>query len=184
MKYAIIALLLSVTISIHAQSDINLGGGYFGHTLSHPGVVLEAEIVSTMSTNAALLARAGLGIYTHPRHDVGAFLEVDYGIRRQFQSGLFLEETIGLGVLASWLNSDGVYAVADDGTVAAAGRRNPVDLMPSVSVGIGYNYVDSSSVSNLIWVRPKLYWRFPHKRTSTFVPVIQVGITRTIGSLE
>jgi hypothetical protein len=182
MRYTIIALLLlGLTISAAAQVQMNIGAGYFGHTLTHPGVVLEAEIAGTNSPGVSLFGRTDLGGYTHPRHDAGIFLDMSFGMRREFKSGLFLEESIGLGVLESFVNSDGVYSVDDSGAVSAASRRNPLDLMPSISLGIGYNLTRHSSQSLLIWVRPKIFWQFPDRSISTtYVPVLQVGVTRAI----
>ena len=43
MKYTIIVLFLTVVSVALVQADLNLGGGYFAHVLSHPGFLVEAE---------------------------------------------------------------------------------------------------------------------------------------------
>lgn len=180
MKYTIIVLFLTVVSVALVQADLNLGGGYFAHVLSHPGFLVEAEVESTGSTGVSLLARAGLGAYVQPRYHAGMLIDASTGMRREFDSGLFIEETIGFGVLLSALNSEGVYTVADDGTVSEAGRMNPIDLTASAGIGIGFRFPTKSGASLLVWARPKIFWQFPHKHTSTFNPILQVGVSRSV----
>ena len=53
--------------------------------------------------------------------------------------------------------------------------------MPSLTLGIGYNLTDKSeNTSNLIWLRPKLSWEYPHKTTASFSPALQIGFTHQI----
>jgi len=178
---AISACLLSLAAPVRAQQTlINAGGGYFGQTVTHPGLVLELEAERAFSEKATLPIRLDLGFYAHPRNHYGLFLDVNAGFRRYFNSGLFLEESIGVGVLETFLNSDGTFSVEDDGTVTEVSPANPPDLMPSLTVGLGYNLTQGSGKRNLIWIRPKIYWQFPHKTSSNYMMALQVGFTHTI----
>ncbi len=165
-----------------AQTNINIGGGYFGQTITHPGVVLEAELERMFSENASLPIRLDVGYFVHPRNHTGLFADLNAGFRRYYNSGLFLEEGVGIGVLQSFLHSDAVYQVDDSGNVSEASRANPVEIMPSITLGIGYNLTQGSGKQNLIWLRPKLYWQMPHKTLSTYNFAIQVGFTHTINT--
>ena len=173
-------LIISKFSISFAQTNLNVGGGYFGHTITHPGVVLEFEIEKRYSEKASLPLRVDLGFYSHPRNHYGLFLDFNFGFRQYFKSGLFLEESIGIGILETILNSDGVYEVDQEGTVSKASRFNEPDLMPSITFGIGYNLTKGSEKQNLIWLRPKIFWQYPHKTTSTFNPALQFGFTHQL----
>jgi hypothetical protein len=129
--------------------------------------------------NLTLPLRVDFGLFNHTRNHTGIFLDVNYGFRRKFKSGLFLEESIGVGVLQSILNSDGVYEVNDEGEVSDGSRLTTLDFMPSVTLGIGYDVSKDTENQNLIWFRPKLYWQLPHKTTSTYNFALQFGFTHT-----
>lgn len=172
--------IISFLGTTEAQTNINIGAGYFGHTVTHPGVVLEFEIEKMYSEKASLPIRVDLGFYSHPRNHNGLFLDINAGFRQYFKSGFFLEESIGIGVLGSILNSDGVYKVNDEDEILEASRFNKPDLIPSITFGIGYNLSKQSNKQSLIWLRPKIFWQYPHKTTSTFNPVIQFGFTHTL----
>jgi len=178
--YCTLTVLIALSGASHAQTNMNIGGGYFGHTLTHPGIVLEFELEKMFSEKASMPLRLDAGFYSHPRNHYGLFVDLNFGFRRYFKSGLFLEESIGIGVLEAIINSDGVYSVDDNGNVSEASRFNPPDLVPSITLGIGYNLTKNSGRQNLVWFRPKIYWQYPHKTSSTFNPAIQVGFTHTI----
>lgn len=177
----IIGIFISIA-GINAQTHLNIGGGYFGQNITYPGFVLEAEMEQMFSENASIPVRLDLGFNFHPRHSTSLFLDLNIGFRRYFKSGLFLEESIGIGVLKTYVQSDAVYKVDDSGNVSEASRANPVDFMPSLTLGIGYNLTQGSGKQNLIWLRPKVYWQVPHKTLSTYNFALQVGFTHTIKS--
>lgn len=178
----ITALLLACAVSSFAQTLTKVGGGYYGQMATHPGFVLEFEKEQVFSEKASIPVRIDLGYYVHKRNHNGLFVDINYGFRRYFKSGLFLEESIGFGVLFSTLNSDGVYAVDDNGTVSEVSRVNQPDLMASITLGIGYDLSRNSDSKNLVWLRPRLVWQFPHKLSSLYTPCVSLGYTHTIQS--
>ncbi len=177
---SIVFVLGLYAMSAGAQTRLNLGGGYFGQTLSHPGVVLEFELEHSYSERASVPVRFDLGAYVHPRYHTGLFLDANVGFRQYFRSGLFVEEGIGAGILESWVHSDQVYMVDDAGSVTETSRINPPDFMPSLTLGLGYNLTRDSEKGNLIWLRPKIYWQVPYKNSSTYNFALQVGFTHTL----
>lgn len=179
----IISLALAFAVTgMNAQKQMNVGGGYFGHTFTHPGIVLEAELEHMFSEGASLPLYASLGAYVHPRNHYGTFLEVGAGFRQYFKSGLFFEERIGVGLLQTFLHSDAVYEVDDSGQVREGSRVNQVDFMPSVSLGLGYNLSHNKEGQNLIWLRPKLYYQMPYKTSANYHLALQLGFTHTLRS--
>jgi hypothetical protein len=182
--YISILLIHMAIMGLDAQRHVNIGGGYFGQTITYPGLVLEVEMEHMFSERTSLPLRMDVGFYVHPRQSTGVFLDLNAGFRRYFKSGLFLEESVGLGLLQSFLHSDAVYAVDDSGNVSETSRSNPPEFMPSVTFGVGYNLTQGSGKQNLIWLRPKLYWQVPHKTVSAFNFALQVGFTHTISTRQ
>ena len=181
MKHiALYLLFVLFSINGFAQHNINIGAGYFGHTLTYPGLVAEFELEKTISEQVSLPIRADIGFYHHTRYHTGIFLDVNVGHRRYYQSGWFYEQSIGVGVLASVLNSDGVYKVDEEGQVSDASRLNPIEFMPSITLGGGYDLSKEQNRRKLIWLRPKVFWQYPHKNASTFNVALQLGFTHTI----
>ncbi len=182
-RYIIVSLVLALAINgVKAQRHLNVGGGYFGHTLTHPGLVLEAEWERMYSEGASLPLYVGLGAYIHPRNHYGVFLEAGAGFRQYLPSGLFFEERMGLGMLQTFLHSDGVYEVDDSGQVSEGSRVNSPDFMPSLSLGLGYNFSQGEGRQNLLWLRPKLYFQMPHKTFANYHLALQLGFTHTLRS--
>jgi hypothetical protein len=182
-RFIIFNLLLVLAASgTFAQRHFNVGGGYFGHTLTHPGLVVEVEWEQMYTEKASLPLFVGAGAYLHPRNHYGVFLEAGAGLRQYLPSGLFFEERMGLGVLQTFLHSDAVYEVDESGQVNEGSRSNQPDFMPSVSLGLGYNFSQGEGKQNLLWIRPKLYFQMPHKTFSNYHLALQVGYTFTLRS--
>ena len=180
--YITIIVLITAAYNTYAQSNFNVGAGYFGHTASYPGIVLEAEWETNFTPKASLPLRIDVGFYVHKRYHTGIFADVNYGFRQYFKSGIYLEESIGVGVLAAFLSNDGTYEVSETGELSEVSNFSSVDFMPSITLGIGYNLTKEKERSNIIWVRPKLFWQYPHKTTSTYNGAVQIGYSRTISS--
>lgn len=180
--YITLVVLIIATYSTQAQRNFNVGAGYFGHTLTYPGLVLEAEWESAFEGKAALPLRINLGFFNHKRNSTGIFADVNYGFRQYFKSGIFLEESIGVGALVSLLNNDATYQVTESGEVIEVSNFSTVDFMPSVSFGLGYKFSSEKIGANAVWLRPKVFWQLPHKSNSTYNAAVQVGFSHTIST--
>jgi hypothetical protein len=180
--YIVIILIVAGFSSAIGQSKFNIGGGYFGHTASYPGIVIEAEWESIVTEKASIPLRVDLGMYFHKRYHTGVFADVNYGFRQYLKSGFYLEESVGVGVLMSFLSNDATYEVTDAGEVNEISGFSTVDFMPSITLGVGYNVTKNRDVANYVWLRPKLFWQYPHKTTSTYNAAVQVGYTHTLSS--
>jgi hypothetical protein len=181
MKRILVAILIVLAGAAYAQTNLNVSGGYFGHMLSHPGVTFGAELERANEIGQALVTRLDVSGYNHPRNHAGLAIQAGVGLRREFPFGLFIEESVGIGLLVSALNSDEVYTVADDGQVGTAAKLNPVDLEGSLSVAVGYDFSSGPS-SFLVWIRPTIMWQYPHMRNSNFAPILQAGFTKTVAT--
>jgi hypothetical protein len=173
----LVVLFIGWFQSSNAQLNTKIGVGYFGNMITYPGLVLEYELEQQHSQWASTPFRINLGFYHHPRYQDGIFADINYGFRRYYKSNLFLEEGIGIGLLQSRLNSDGVYKVDDFGNITESSRWNTMDFMPSLTLGIGYRWTNPSGKKITIWIREKIFWQYPHKNTSVYSPVTQVGVS-------
>ena len=182
MKKNITIAIMLVVAAINftfAQNRINIGAGYFGHTITHKGLVLEAEYEKLYSEKATLPIRLDLGFYNHLRNHTGIFLDFNAGYRRYFKSGLVLEESIGFGVLQTILN-DPTFSVDDQNNVKKVSGLNQIDVIPSLTLGVGYNLSRKKETLNMIWFRPKLFWQYPQKKSMVFGAALQVGFTHSL----
>lgn len=182
MKYLLIITINLFLLSneLKAQTNMNVGGGYYGQTATHSGFVLEFGLEQVHSEKVTTPFRVDFGFFHHPRNHNGLFADANYGFRYKFKSGLYLEESLGAGILMSFLNSDGIYEVDDNGNVSEGSRFSTLDFMPSITLGLGY-YIDKNGENkNHFWFRPKLYWQYPHKTTSTYNFVLQLGFTHKL----
>lgn len=176
MKRILLITIISIfTTGLMAQNQKIIGAGYFGNTVTYSGLVFEYEFNMVQNEKVSLPLRINSGFYVHKRYNTGVFAELSFGHRRQFKSGIFLEQYIGVGLIATFLNSDAVYSVDSQGNVAETSGYVATDFMPSLTLGIGYNLSKNTDKIKLLWLRPKIFWQYPHKTSSFYTPAIQIG---------
>lgn len=181
MVGAVVGLLFLLSYSsVQAQKSLNLGLGYFGETATHPGLVAHLEVEKSQSKKVSTLFRADLGAYVHPRNHTGVFADVHAGLRRYRSSGIFTEQYLGLGTMLSFLNGDGVFQRDENGNIRRVSSFANLDIMPSVTLGIGYNFNQDSDGANLIYFRPKVFWQLPFNNLALPHFALQVGFIHRI----
>lgn len=181
MVGARLSLLFLLTYSsVYAQKNLNLGLGYFGETATHPGLVAHLEVEKSQSKKVSTLFRTDVGAYVHARNHVGAFVDVHAGLRRYRPSGIFTEQYLGLGTMLSFLNGDGVFQRDENGNIRRASSFANLDIMPSVTLGIGYNFSQDSGSANLLYLRPKVFWQLPFNNLALPHFALQVGFIHRI----
>ena len=179
--WSILSVLLFLsTSSLMAQKNLNLGLGYFGETATHPGLVAHLELERTQSKKVSTLFRADLGAYVHARNHTGVFMDVHAGLRRYRNSGFFTEQYLGLGTLLSFYNGDGVFQRDDNGNIRRASAFANLDIMPSVTLGVGYNLSKDAASANLLYFRPKVFWQLPFNNLALPHLALQVGFIHRI----
>lgn len=173
----IIAALAGIHLAANGQTRLNAGFAYYGENLSHPGAVLEFEYEHFTAEGFSLPLRADLGFHVNP--DYNAFtIDIHKGFRKYFKSGLFLEQSLGAGVIAKSYKTD--YWYVDDYTQVVAHGNKPVwGFMPSVTVGAGYNISKEKEGSDLLWIRPKFYWDLGIRGLHLPYWALQIGFTHT-----
>jgi hypothetical protein len=108
------------------------------------------------------------------------FSEIGIGQRLNFRSGLLLEQSIGIGYLHTLLNGGPVYEVKDNGVVSKSSNSGRSHLMPSVSLGFGWNVARSEKLPLLLFVRPKVFWQYPFNGYALPHLALQAGVTKSI----
>jgi hypothetical protein len=182
-KISLSVLILLIFTFRGAGQGIKIGGGYFGETISHPGIVGEIESERLFTDQIGLSTRFDLGFYHHPGNSDVLFADISYGFRRYFKSGLFMEQSFGIGTMASYYNED-VWHIDPNGNAVKVSRFGNFDLMPSVSAGMGYVLNRHTSNLKLFWLRPKIFWQLPFNNKALPHIAIQAGFTFTLNRNE
>ena len=176
----ILVLLAGIIIAAGAQTRLNAGIGYYGEKGAHPGIVLEFEYEHFRAPGFSLPLRANAGFHSNP--DYNAFtLDIHQGIRRYFKSGLFVEQSIGAGLITKSYKTN--YWYTDEfGNAVAHGNGAVWGFMPSVTLGAGYNLSHNREGSDLVWIRPKFYWDLGFRGLNLPYWALQIGFTHTFKS--
>jgi hypothetical protein len=179
MKKSLLILLALLGLQIHAeaQTRLNAGIGYFGENLTNPGFVMEFEYEKMHTDDFSLPLRGDLGYHSTP--DYHAFtIDIHKGFRKYFESGLFLEQSVGVGVITKSYKSD--YWYIDKYLIPIPhGNQAVLGFMPSVTAGAGYNFSKNDEGADLIWVRPKIYWDLGFRGLNLPYWALQIGFTHT-----
>ena len=176
-KVIISVVLLCLSIVSFSQTKLNIGGGYFGETVTYPGIVVEFEYEKFHTEKFSTPFKVNVGFYNHQRNHNALFLDLHEGFRRYFKEGKwYFEQSIGLGLMLSFYNED-VWHVDDNGNVARVSNVGNLDFMPSVTFGFGYNLTQKKKSDNYIWARPKIFWQMPFNNLAYAHLALQIGYT-------
>jgi hypothetical protein len=179
MKKSILLWAALVVIQLHttAQTRISAGAGYYGENVTNQGIVLEFEIEKFHTGSFSLPLRTDLGFHSNPDYQA-ITLDIHKGFRKYFDSGLFLEQSLGAGVITK--SYKGNYWYIDKYLRPIPhGNKAVLGFMPSATAGAGYNFSKNDEGSDLIWVRPKIYWDLGFRGLNLPYWALQIGFTHT-----
>ena len=169
--------LVAIHFQTNAQTRISAGAGYYGENVTNPGLVLEFEYEKLHTGSFSLPLRADLGFHSTP--DFNAMtIDIHKGFRKYFESGLFLEQSVGVGMIAKSFKTE-MWFIDDYGYSIAHGGNTVWGFLPSVSAGMGYNFSKKEEGADLIWIRPKVYWDLGYRGLHLPYWAIQIGFTHT-----
>lgn len=178
-KFLALACCLSFACTpLLAQKQVRLGLGWYDASLSHPGVVLELELETPPENQVSLPFRFNAGYFTDPDFRV-FFLDLHKGFRKYFRSGWLLEQSIGLGVMATYYDLDNLYYFDRYGHSIRYVEGANISIMPSVDVAIAYRFGEHD---NRIWIRPKVYWDLGLRSLAFPYAAVQVGFSYTLNA--
>ena len=172
-----ISLLLMFAFSLSASSQIKLNIGLGGNVPAGAVAGFEIEKFFTDKFSSPL------------RTDVSFFLTKDYnaltidlhkGFRKYFGFGLFVEQYVGLGAIASFYKVQSIWYYDNYGNNTRFKDGANWGIMPSVSLGIGYDLMHKKEKAHMIWVRPKLYWNMGFRGLNLPYTALQAGYTMNI----
>lgn len=174
----LLALLFGFINPIVSQTKLNLGGAYYGEAISNPGLMLEFEIEKFYTESFSLPLQIDLGYFTTSDYDV-LFLDLHKGFRKYFKSAFFVEQSFGLGVMSTFYDVESIFYLDKYSNSIRYNKGANISIMPSVSLGLGYNLTKNSETQNLIWLRPKIYWNLGFRGLHQPYTAVQAGFTHT-----
>ena len=157
-----------------------LTAAYFGETITHPGATVGLEKYLLRSRRYKLFVGANLGGYVHHRNHKALFANLQLGQRITFRSGWFLDQSVGVGYLRTFLDGE-VYAVDSDGSVEQVANTGRPHFMPSVSVGVGYDFTKKGLANLQLFLRPQVFWQMPFNNYSLLHIGLQAGLIVPFG---
>lgn len=181
MYFVLFCILVAGPGQGRAQKQINLGAGYFGAGRSAPGLVLALELEPFQSESFSSPTRLNLGYFKDPDYGV-AFLDLHKGFRKYFRSGLYLEQSVGIGLMATYYDVENLYYFDRYRNSIRFKEGANISVMPSVDLGIGYLLGDTQTSQNRIWIRPRIYWNLGFRNLAFPYAAIQAGFSHTLNA--
>lgn len=135
--------------------------GYFGETLSHVGLNVGMEYSPLRAGKYRMILATNVGGYVHRRNNTSLFVRGQWGQRVTFDSGLFVDQFMGLGYLHQFTHGGAQYEVLPNGAVVGAPNSGRPMIMPSISLGTGYDFSKENKKRPSIYLRPELFWKAP-----------------------
>jgi len=179
-KLAIIfTMILGIFAEGNAQRNFSLGGGYMGSSLNAPGFLFEVEFDKVHSEQFSIPLQLHLGLYTDKEGNNVMFTDLHRGYRLTFQNGLFVEQSFGIGVMLTSYKEYPYYN-AENGNIGFFPNGRGWDLLPSVTLGAGYNVAWKNGGAGRIWCRPKVFWKIPFDNPAQPKFALQLGYSHVI----
>lgn len=135
--------------------------GYFGETITHIGLNLGIEYYPFQTEKYQIILTSSIGGYTHIRNNTSLFIRQQWGQRITFSSGIFIDQFIGLGYLHNFTHGGQNYEVLPNGAVVETPNSGRSMIMPSVSLGTGYDFSKKTNKNIVYFLRPELFWKAP-----------------------
>ncbi|WNG33113.1 hypothetical protein F0U61_05400 [Archangium violaceum] len=148
---------------------------YFGETLVHPGLTVGTELSLVRGDVGAVVLTGNLGGYVHPRNHVGLFASAEMGGRLTAPFGLYGELLVGAGYLHSFLQGP-VYEVSRDGSVLPAADAGRPAVMPTASLGLGWDLQRNGVAPLALFTRLTLFGQFPFNQRLLPHAAVQLGV--------
>lgn len=162
-----ILLVATLLVSVRASgqgglaNDVRFTFGFFGETLTHLGLNAGIEYSPLRSGKYQMILAANVGGYVHKRNNTSLFVRGQWGQRVTFDSGLFLDQFMGLGYLHQFTHGGAQYEVLPNGSVVGTPNSGRPMVMPSLSLGTGYDFSRENEKRPSIYFRPELFWKAP-----------------------
>jgi len=164
-----------------SQTNLNLGIAYSGEGPGNAGIVGTYEIEKFQAESFSLPLRVDLGYFSTADYQVVS-LELLKGFRKYFPSGLFVEQSIGIGLMSTYYDVDNIFYYDEYANTIRYNEGANLGFMPSIDLGIGYKLNKDRKSQNMIWVRPKLFWNLGFRGLPFPYSTVQIGFSHTLNS--
>src|SRR5690554_913957 len=127
MKKQLFLFMLSCSFTLAASAQVDhaprhaVHVAYLGEMLTHPGLSIGYEKYLTDDSKFQVFMRANVGFYHHYRNNNTYMFTIETGYRRNYRSGLFLEQSLGIGYFNRQIHNDGTFAVDENGSIVGKG---------------------------------------------------------------
>ena len=180
MKKLIIFTFILSSANFCLGQTWKLGVGLQTHPETFSGVFTEIEHSNVHNPNFNTVSRLALGYRIQSEQHKAATLEVHRGFQVHFGKRFYAEQIVGLGIMYSFYSERYWYENNWYNLIYTGSKARTFDVMPSVSVGLGYRFGEETLQNNHVWIRPKVFWQLPSNNPSNPNFTMQVGYSRSI----
>jgi hypothetical protein len=181
MKKTLFILTIFVGLVFPVQAQVNdrpkqaVHVAYLGEMLTHPGMSVGYESYLSNDSRFQVFLRANVGFYHHYRNNNTYMFTLESGFRRNFASGIFLEQSLGIGYFYRKVHGDGQFAVEEDGSIVEKNALGRSFVPFLANVGIGY-HIQTKRAQISPFIRPNFYWKMPFNETPNMQMAMMAGI--------
>ena len=177
--HLLIVLFALSSVSAAGQKSISAGLGFVGESINAHGIVLEIERDKLYSEGASLPTRLNL-IFQNTEDYFTSSIDIHKGFRRNFSSGFVFEQSVGFGYIIKSYKEKSYWYRGELGENIPHGNKPVGSVLPSVTIGAGYNFSTDKGGYDYLWIRPKVYWELASRTLNTPYFSVQAGFTHTI----
>ncbi|MFY0644325.1 MAG: hypothetical protein JXR19_07645 [Bacteroidia bacterium] len=169
----IIVLLASVNLAMSQTWKAGLGIQTFSQPFA--GVFIEADYNQAENNKFETITRFSLGFRSQTIEHKSVNLEIHRGYRLRFRNSFYVEQTVGLGVMQSFYSESYWYKNDWHNLIYVGKSGRTLDVMPSVSIGLGHYFGGENGDHNHVWIRPKAFFQLPNNNPSNVNFTLQFG---------
>jgi hypothetical protein len=168
----IIAMIMALYANAIAQEKTANGtpqderfgfsAGYFGDKLRNAGYLLAWENYLATTQNFTVVGTVQFSNYFARQNFTAVAVLPRIGIRYTTHYGLALESHLGLGYLHRFYKFD-EYEVNQEGQVTTRRKASQGAAMPSIAVGLGYDFRRKTELPLLYFARGSVNYNYPNK---------------------
>lgn len=167
-KITIIFTFIFIEVFLLANSEeskwkpTNINLGYFSELVTNPGLTVGTEysLFRSKSNKNEISSDINLGFYNHERNSRAIFIDTNIGYRYTSSVGLTFQAQAGIGYIHSYLGAI-EYDVIDGNLIEKPDYGTP-GLMPSLSLGIGWDFRKKNIAPLNTYFKCKVFGRYPY----------------------
>ncbi|MBO0931646.1 hypothetical protein [Fibrella aquatilis] len=159
--------------------------GYYGDKVTNHGLLFGVERYLATTEHYTVISSVQLAAFVADQNFTALSVLPRIGLRKTANSGLLAEGSIGLGYLHKFYAYT-EYEVGGQGQLIAKRKAAQASVMPSICLGIGYDFRRKTKLPFLYFLRGSVNYNYPSKQLFfeasyaietglTYVPTIKIG---------